>query len=405
MNKLSFINKKRFTYALGLALLLLITSATIALAQTIVEGNGMINACVLKDGTLYITSTATCKRGETLLSWNIMGPQGPKGDQGPQGLQGLQGIQGEVGPVGAKGDSGPQGLQGEPGLQGLKGDKGDQGPEGPVGAIGPQGLTGAQGEPGAAGPQGPQGIQGLQGPQGEPGPAGAGIASLDDLNNIPCRVGQIGAGVIMVTYDPVTDEAKMHCTPTTFYTLTVNLNVSGNGSFTVSSDPAGIICSTNGGVCSYTFPAGRTINLSQSSPIPTSFTGWGGDCSGTGACQVVMDGDKTITADFVTQYYFMLTLVNPVNPIAPIAGYVDVYKNNNLYMHVHTNPSGYFTDNPYFFTLGETFTFQAYPDNLASRFDHWGGLCAGETSNTCTVTFNSVPMDALEVVAVFAPNN
>jgi hypothetical protein len=110
-----FTNNKRFVLVLGLVVVMLMTSATIALAEAATTGDGTISACVLKDGTLYITDNATCKRTETLLTWNIVGPQGPQGEQGPQGLQG------EQGPVG------PQGIQGEQGLQGAQGEVGPQG--------------------------------------------------------------------------------------------------------------------------------------------------------------------------------------------------------------------------------------------------------------------------------------
>ncbi len=63
---------------LGLVLLMLAASATLALAQVAATG-GTITACMYRDGTLYITSDGACKKGETLLSWNIMGPQGNPG--------------------------------------------------------------------------------------------------------------------------------------------------------------------------------------------------------------------------------------------------------------------------------------------------------------------------------------
>ena len=55
------------------------------------QAGGAISACVLKDGTLYITSTGMCKKGETLLTWNITGPQGPIGPAGTAGPAGPTG--------------------------------------------------------------------------------------------------------------------------------------------------------------------------------------------------------------------------------------------------------------------------------------------------------------------------
>ncbi|HEY7791402.1 MAG TPA: hypothetical protein VIC33_12855 [Vicinamibacterales bacterium] len=105
-----------------------------------------------------------CDRNETLLTWNITGPQGPAG---PQGLTGAQGPQGAVGPQGAPG---PQGAVGPQGLTG------------PQGAVGPQGAPGPQGETGpagAVGPQGPEGQAGASGPAGATGPAGPAGVGLD----------------------------------------------------------------------------------------------------------------------------------------------------------------------------------------------------------------------------------
>jgi len=105
------ITKMKFRYLipLGLTIILLAVSVTWALAQVIADG-GVIYACVLKDGTLRIVSDANqCRKGEALLTWNIMGPAGPKGDTGA------------TGPQGPKGDTGPQGVPGSASLSALQG--------------------------------------------------------------------------------------------------------------------------------------------------------------------------------------------------------------------------------------------------------------------------------------------
>jgi len=81
-----------------------------AQAQT---GN-VIYACVnSKSGKVTIVAAgSTCKAGETLVTWNIVGPAGPPGPAGP---------------------SGPAGPAGPPGLAGAAGPAGPQGPEGPMG--------------------------------------------------------------------------------------------------------------------------------------------------------------------------------------------------------------------------------------------------------------------------------
>ena len=58
------------------------------------EGD-MITVCVKKDGIMHVIGgefkRADCKQNESLLSWNIEGPQGPKGDKGDKGDEGKAG--------------------------------------------------------------------------------------------------------------------------------------------------------------------------------------------------------------------------------------------------------------------------------------------------------------------------
>jgi hypothetical protein len=64
-----------------------------------------VRACVAPSGSAkglmrYAPGTTACKKGETALSWNTVGPTGPTGPQGPVG---------PAGPTGATGPAGPQG--------------------------------------------------------------------------------------------------------------------------------------------------------------------------------------------------------------------------------------------------------------------------------------------------------
>jgi hypothetical protein len=266
-----------------------------------------------------------------LLSWNIIGQKGDKGDpcepgqagpegstgltgpQGEQGIQGLAGPHGEPGPVGLTGPTGPQGeqgIQGLPGPQGEPGPVGLTGPAGPQGERGFQGLPGPQGDPGpvgltgSTGLQGEQGNQGPAGPQGEPGPAGSGIASLDEIDGRPCRVGQPGGGIISLSYDLVTGNAQITCNPTELFTLTI-VKIIGTNSEVVSTQ-AGVSC---GITCSFTFPGGMAISLSSNTAMGDHFMGWEGACSESGECQVVMNSDITIMASFSADHMIQLDLV------------------------------------------------------------------------------------------------
>ncbi len=125
--------------------------------------NGVIYGCVTNNGgsdyfrfgsanLRIVPAGTTCRRNETLISWNQVGPQGPQGLQGPAGPAGPTGATGPQGPKGDTGATGPAGPTGATGPQGPKGDTGATGPAGPIGPQGPQGDTGA------TGPAGPQGI-------------------------------------------------------------------------------------------------------------------------------------------------------------------------------------------------------------------------------------------------------
>lgn len=76
-----------------LAAVFLATSvaAPTAMAQT----SGVITACSGKSlGTLRLVDAgATCRTGETLVSWNVQGLPGPQGAQGPAGEKGPAGPQ------------------------------------------------------------------------------------------------------------------------------------------------------------------------------------------------------------------------------------------------------------------------------------------------------------------------
>jgi len=102
-----------------------------------------------------VTQSASCRRNERPVSWNVRGPQG---DPGPAG------------------------------------------PAGPAGADGAPGANGADGAPGPAGPAGPPGQIGERGPQGPKGDPGTSIDALETLNGIACRAGGRN-GTVALTYD------------------------------------------------------------------------------------------------------------------------------------------------------------------------------------------------------------
>ena len=63
----------------------------------------------------------------------------------------------------------------------------------------------------------------------------------------------------------------------------------------MTSTPAGINC---GADCSEPYSPGTVVTLSQSATAGSTFAGWSGACTGTGACQVTMDVARSVTATF-----------------------------------------------------------------------------------------------------------
>ncbi len=77
------------------------------------------------------------------------------------------------------------------------------------------------------------------------------------------------------------------------YTLTVAHEGSGNGS--VTSSPPGIDCGID---CSEAYLSGAVVELDATPAGDSTFTGWGGACTGSGGCVVTMNGARSVTAEF-----------------------------------------------------------------------------------------------------------
>ena len=149
------------------------------------------------------------------------------------------------------------------------------------------------------------------------------------------------------------------------------VNKSGNGSGTVSSHPSGIDC---GADCDESFLAETSVTLTATPADSFSiFTGWTGDCSGTGDCTVTMDHVKNVTAVF-TKVSFSL-MVN---------------KSGNGSGSVSSHPSGIDcgTDCDESFLAETSVTLTATPADSFSTFIGWSGDCSG--TGSCVVAMDSV---------------
>ena len=158
----------------------------------------------------------------------------------------------------------------------------------------------------------------------------------------------------------------------------VTLNTTVNGSGTLTSTPAGIDC---GGTCSASFTIGTTVTLTALTTEGHTFSGWSGDCSGTGVCEVAMDAARNVTATFAEdpQVFVLTTSTVGSGGITSTPSGIDCGS---------TCSASY--------TLGTTLTLNAVP-NTGHSFSGWSGNCSG--TGSCPLT-----MDAdKNAVATFEP--
>jgi List-Bact-rpt repeat protein len=146
----------------------------------------------------------------------------------------------------------------------------------------------------------------------------------------------------------------------------VPFTVGITGSGTVRSTPAGISCNVT---CTSKFKQGTTVQLQATPADGYEFTGWSGACTGTGVCEVKLDGAAVVTATFAPTPTLTLTVIGPGNvDVAPpnqrcTAGAPCVYR--------------YSRGNTVTLTLTEG----------SGVLESWEGACTG-TNPVCTLTMD-----------------
>jgi hypothetical protein len=151
-------------------------------------------------------------------------------------------------------------------------------------------------------------------------------------------------------------------------TFTLATSVGGAGAGTIASNPAGILCP---GTCAANYAAGTVVTLTAAAASGSTFAGWGGACSGTGACAVTMSGAQNVAATFNATPTFALSV--------SIAG--------TGTGTVTSNPTGIScpTACAAAFGAGTQVTLVAAPTN-GSVFLGWTGACSG--NGACQVTMS-----------------
>ncbi len=138
----------------------------------------------------------------------------------------------------------------------------------------------------------------------------------------------------------------------------LNLTLDGNGSGSVTSDPAGIDC---GPVCSSLFTTGSSATLTATADSGSVFAGWAGACSGKQrACTVTMDAAHSVTASFAPREV------------------LKVSKSGDGSGKITSSPAGVRcgTSCTFGFAQGTFVTLTATPSR-GSTFLGWSGACGG----------------------------
>lgn len=174
-------------------------------------------------------------------------------------------------------------------------------------------------------------------------------------------------------------------TTATTQQATLSISRSGAGSGTITSSPAGIDCGTS---CSTQFDLGSEVTLTAT-PNPNSYLiGWdAAGCDNTGPCQVAINGDTTVTANFGLKSYLLT-----------------VQKAGNGSGSVSSSPSGIDcgTTCTSSFNDGTPVTLTATPQ-AGSTFTGWsGGGCSGTGTCKLTVTADTTVTPTFAAASSYA---
>lgn len=147
----------------------------------------------------------------------------------------------------------------------------------------------------------------------------------------------------------------------------LSVQVTGNGHGTITSSPAGINCSS---ACTGIFSSGTTVTLTATPEAGSTFAGWSGDCTGSSACTVTLNTNKSVTATVTTSPLLTVSVSGTGT--------------------VTSNPSGINcgTACKAPFQSGTQVTLTATPA-ANSVFTGWGGACAGTGTCNLTLTANT----------------
>ena len=360
--------------ALGVVALLIVTTSVIVAAVPPPNPGpftGCLTAGVAKGLVYNVAASATtpqapCFKGDTLITFsNGRGLQGPPGINGAPGKDGLPGLPGKDGINGAAGKDGTNGVDGKDGLPGTPGTNGTNG------------VDGKDGLPGAPGKDGKDGL---------PGAPGTAIASLSDLDGVPCTTRTLGPGTLH-TDVAASGAVSITCLPTTSYLLSVTVDGAGTGS--VTSDVGSIDCPAAS--CAESYIIGTSVTLTAHKTAGSVLQAWGGACSGTApTCTVPMTAARSVTATFVPGATLTVTATAQFcgsSCIDPPSGEIDVTPPDAA---CEVLPGGTsVTTCTFTYPVGTAVTLVAASFGGSGSFFWGSGDCVGTAGDTCHLTMTT----------------
>lgn len=162
--------------------------------------------------------------------------------------------------------------------------------------------------------------------------------------------------------------------------VTFSVNLSGTGSGTITSSPAGITCGVT--TCSGSFTNGTNVTLTVTPASGSTFAGWGGDCTGTSTCVVTLSAATNLLATFnsVTTLY-TLSVTKSGTGLGTVMS-----SDSNINCGSTCGAS---------YTSGTSVTLTSTPAS-GFTFAGWSDACAN-SSDVCTVSMTA----ARSVTAIF----
>ena len=161
----------------------------------------------------------------------------------------------------------------------------------------------------------------------------------------------------------------------------LSVSKAGVGHGLITSRPAGIDCGT---ACAAEYDTGEAVSLTATPDSHSTFSGWSGACSGTGACLVTMSEAKSVTATFaaIPQQNLKVEVQGSGTVTSSPAG-----------IECPAGSSGSCEEH---FNEASTVTLTAEPDPH-NRLESWSGCDSEPEPAECEVTMSA----ARQVEAVF----